>query len=309
MSRSRGYVFTINNWDEPRLELVKQHVISHAKYAIIGDEVGEHGTPHLQGYVYYGILKSFKWVVERLGEPRAHVESAKGSPSQNKDYCSKQSVLFEHGELPRQGRRSDLDEIRGRLDRGDTEAEIAKDHFSTWCIFRRSFTAYKRLANPIVRSWKTVVVWIYGPTGTGKTRVVHELSTSQLGRKLQYTCERYHGSSVEDLRGLYVASDVSLQWCDGYEGQDIVLMDDYRGEAPLSTLLRVLDRYPMSMPVKGGFTDWAPKLLFITSNWTPRQAYSSKAQEELEPLYRRIDFLFEKNKNSDFKDISNTIRF
>lgn len=310
MSRSRSFVFTVNNFSSERVDIIRKHAEEFAQYCIVGDEVGENGTPHLQGYIYYGTLKSFKWVIERLGEPRAHLESAKGSATQNKAYCSKQSVLFEYGTCPTQGRRSDLEKIRGLLVQGSSEIEIAENYFSSWCQYRRAFTEFRRLANPIIRQWKTVVVWLYGPTGTGKTRVVHSLADSKLGRQLNYCCERYHGSKISELRHLYAAPDLDLKWWDGYKGQDIVLIDDYRGEGQLSTLLRLLDRYPMQVPVKGGFADWAPKLLFITSNWLPRECYSSSSQEELKPLYRRIDFLFEKRTlTSDFKDISNTIRF
>lgn len=308
MSKSRGFCFTVNNWTDARLQLITDYARANSAYCIIGDERGENGTPHLQGYIYFRCPRAFTSVANSLGEPRAHVERARGSPNQNKEYCSKQHVIFEHGECPQQGRRIDLENIRKCIENGATDVEIASQSFATWCQYGRRFSDYRRLLQVRPRRWKSVVVWIWGETGTGKTRFVHELDDVGVKRQINVSLERYEGSVVDDLRGLYIAVDPSFSWTDGYEGQDSVLIDDYRGECPLASFLRLLDRYPMQVPVKGGFTEWSPKIIYITSNLLPRSCYASKTQEELAPLYRRIDYLFEKTKE-EFIDISNKIRF
>ena len=62
---------------------------------IIGREVGQEGTPHLQGYV---IMEKKTTLVEmKKLFPRAHLEVAKGSPEQNKIYCSKDGKFQEFG--------------------------------------------------------------------------------------------------------------------------------------------------------------------------------------------------------------------
>ena len=63
-SRARGWCFTINNYTE-----LDEHVVfemaQYAKYVVCGRENGsENGTPHLQGFVYFDTLKSFKQVKE-----------------------------------------------------------------------------------------------------------------------------------------------------------------------------------------------------------------------------------------------------
>lgn len=251
--------------------------------------------------------RAFEAVARGLGEPRAHLERAKGTAAQNRTYCSKEGSFEEFGEVPRQGRRTDLDEIRSRIENGTTEFDIAKEHFSAWCQYRRSFERFRVLMESSPRSWKTLVVWIYGPTGTGKTRLAHSQSHPLLESKLRYSLERYCGDELASLYPAYTLVDPAFQWVDGYRAHGRVLIDDYRGEASLATLLRVFDRYPMQLPVKGGFVEWSPKIIFVTSNWTPRECYRNIAQDELRPLYRRIDFLFELD--TELKDISNTIRF
>ena len=68
-----------------------------SKLYIIGDAVGECGTPHLQGYV------EFKSKLRPLGLfefKRIHWEKSKGSKEENITYCSKQNVIASLG-LPK----------------------------------------------------------------------------------------------------------------------------------------------------------------------------------------------------------------
>ena len=86
--RSRGWVFTINNFTEEE----KQHIIElindpRVQYGIAETEhEGEgEGTPHIQGYIYWKNGRYFNTVKGSIGE-RAHIEAAKGNPEQNYDY-------------------------------------------------------------------------------------------------------------------------------------------------------------------------------------------------------------------------------
>jgi hypothetical protein len=80
-----------------------------------------------------------------------------------------------------------------------------------------------------------------------------------------------------------------FQWFDGYEGQRIVIIDDFRGEYPLPLLLQLLDRYPMQVPVKGGFSQWCPRKVYITSNIRPWLWYTDSPTESRDALMRRLD--------------------
>lgn len=87
-SRYRKWCFTLNNYDEKDLEIIdtKTHEYSNLKF-IVGKEIGESGTPHLQGYLEFKNAISMKSLKKWL--PRAHLEKARGSSKQNYDYCSK----------------------------------------------------------------------------------------------------------------------------------------------------------------------------------------------------------------------------
>lgn len=103
--RSRDFAFTINNYTISDIALVLSlELVYKAKYLLAGFEVGDSGTPHIQGYVYFKDAKSLDKLKKLL--PRAHVEVAKGSPWHNFVYCSEDGDYYEAGEYPQQGKAS-----------------------------------------------------------------------------------------------------------------------------------------------------------------------------------------------------------
>lgn len=121
------------------------------------------------------------------------------------------------------------------------------------------------------RSEELVVTLLWGPTGLGKTRYVMDT----------------FGEDEE----LFV-TPLGNPWYDGYDGQKIVLFDDFAGKASKTTLcdlLRLLDRYPQRVPTKGGFTWWMPTQVFLTSNILPKEWYTwTNRMEHYWALARRI---------------------
>lgn len=85
-NRARQYCITINNYTDDDLAQCQTYFQS-AKNWIIGREVGESNTPHLQCYVQFHSAKDFSVIKKAL--PKAHIEKAKGSLKQNYEYCSK----------------------------------------------------------------------------------------------------------------------------------------------------------------------------------------------------------------------------
>jgi len=163
-----------------------------------------------------------------------------------------------------QGKRTDLDEIKELLDEGASSNDIADTHFNKWVVYRRSFTAYKAMKQA-KRSWKTNVQVLYGKTGTGKSRFAQD----QVGDRRMWSPGDY-------------------KWFDGYDGQEVVIIDDYRGEYDLPMFLNLFDRYPMQVPVKGGFVNWCPKKVYITSNVDPDLWYETDGFS-IEAFRRRLD--------------------
>ena len=102
---------------------------------------------------------------------------------------------------------------------------------------------------------KKLVLWFYGESGEGKTRLATELA--------------------EQFDSIYWLSNEGLKWFDGFENQEFAIIDDFRKSmlADWSYLLRLLDGYSLFVQIKGGFTTWNPKVIIITSPATPQQAF------------------------------------
>lgn len=122
------------------------------------------------------------------------------------------------------------------------------------------------------RSQKTETWVIYGPPGTGKSRFVRE----RVG-----------------LGGFWKSPNNN--WWDGYTGQADVVMDDYKSWLPWSELLQVMDEYPLRVQVKGGFTTFVAKRVFITTNFKPAEWYGKPDDPDkdrkypLEAILRRVE--------------------
>jgi len=266
--RSRSWCFTLNNPPNGTSHPIPQ--FDNQRFRVYQLEQGTQETPHLQGYVYYEFNRSFKQVKKDL--PAAHWEQAKGSTDQNVAYCTKEDGRLDgpwtEGEKPSQGSRTDL----------ATAAELAKKRKfkeidpTLYIKYHRGIQAYSLLSmSP--RTDKPTVYWLYGKTGTGKSKLALELG---------------------DIHQTDVYFKPAGQWWDGYYQQGIVVIDDIRNEDyPFSMLLRILDRYPMQAPVKGGFVPINSNIIVITCPDTPEWCYQTNDVDHVSQLHRRISIQLE----------------
>jgi len=107
-----------------------------------------------------------------------------------------------------------------------------------------------------------------GPTGTGKSKLVWE----QAG---------------EDA---YVKNPTT-KWFDGYSGQRHVILDEFRGDINISHLLRWLDRYPVTVEIKGSSMPLAATKFWICSNLSVREWYPLIDEATIDALLRRIEVI------------------
>lgn len=80
-------------------------------------------------------------------------------------------------------------------------------------------------------------------------------------------------------------------WFDWYFGQKRVVFDDFRPWwCRFDYLLRLLDRYKMLVPVKGGFVNWIPEEIIITTQKSIEDTFTGeyRTEEDLAQLKRRI---------------------
>lgn len=267
VAKARSWCFTINNpTGDERHGLRNVARLSSCRYIVCGTETGESGTPHVQGFVVWKSPRTLSAIKRMACFRRSHLERMRGSHRQASDYCKKDGDWWEEGDLPQSGRRVDLNQIRQEIEEGKSEFDIASNYFSQWAIYRRSFERYRTLLRRSTRTTKSWTNLIVGPTGTGKTRFVFQQHAP---------------------RDIFVwAGD---RWFNGYTGQPVALLDDFRGELSQGFLLRLLDRYPMQVPVKGGFEYWHPRRIYITSNIELEDWWAHLDRKTRDALWRRID--------------------
>jgi len=268
--RYRRLAYTLNNWTpQEYTDLCSWDVT----WCVIGKEVGEDGTPHLQAACVLKSQMTMSAIKKVPGMKRAHFESMRGTPQHNYVYCTKQDPLaFTKGSMPKPGKRNDLETAYESLRAGATMREMAENHGVEMIKYARGFTLVRSLlVGPRVEPPK--VIWIYGPTGVGKTRACVEYANQHHGGEFWMSC-------------------ATLQWLDGYDGQSVAILDDFRGKhCSFSFLLRLLDRYPFRVPFKGGFVEWNPSIIFITCPYSPEEVFKVRGEhlpEDLHQLERRI---------------------
>lgn len=146
-TKGRAWCYTLNNYtDDDVVRLESIECLRH----VVGREVGEAGTPHLQGYIRFKEPCRFSWWKNQV--PKAHVELRKGTEEQAVTYCRKEgSLVIDKGvaesEPPRlTGKKRDVEaaEVIGEIEAGHTYKQIRTDH-KIFCFWhRRQVLEYKR---------------------------------------------------------------------------------------------------------------------------------------------------------------------
>lgn len=281
--RLRRAVFTLNNPFPSTLEEIKK--LTYVRYGCVGKEVGASGTPHLQGALTFKDKVSFNKL--RTDLYHAHIEAMKGSVKQAADYCKKDGNFEEWGEIPVPGKRNDLLTAVQHLKAGNSLSSLADDDNNAICLVKYS-KGLSILQDTLLNSEplrQKKVVWISGPTGVGKTRAAVEFA------------EKHNLD--------YWISNENLKWFDKYHGQKIAIIDDFRWkDCTFKMLLRLLDRYELQVPVKGGFVRWNPQIIFVTTPKTVNETFvtewRNENSEDLQQVRRRVHFnlTFPRDKNA-----------
>ncbi len=226
------------------------------RYVGYGVEIGESGTPHLQGVLSLSLGQSLSRVKKYPGLETAHFEKMVARFDVARDYCAKDGPLVEFGICPITPKEKGVLEKNkwqtilmyakaGRQD--DLELEypkIAIAHYRTFKLMAKdNLLAPQDLHEP-------VGIWIWGEPGVGKSyRARHE----------------YPGAYLKMYN----------KWWDGYQGQDNVIMDEMELEgAFMGHLLKVwADEYSFITEAKGTAMVIRPKKFIITSNYSIDQVF------------------------------------
>jgi len=230
------WCFTLNNFTEDECDAVFSLDYT---YLVVGHETGDSGTDHLQGFCIFKSKKSLAACKKLLA--RAHWEMARGDNRQASDYCKKDGVFEEFGDLPDAGAGE-----KERWANAKLAAQSGKFDDVPADIYFRYYRTMKEIAKDHMAKPDDLDacsgVWIHGPPGVGKSR-----------------------KAREDYPGAYLK--MQNKWWDGYQGEDYVILDDFDCKE-LGHLLKIwMDRYSFLAETKGGAIHVRPKKLVVTSNY------------------------------------------
>ena len=244
MSRSRSWVFTLNNYS-PEDELSLESCDGF-RYVLYGREVGESGTPHLQGFVYCKSAVVLSYVRERI--PRAHWEVSRGTTKQACDYCKKDGDFVERGDAPVTAAEKGAAEAE-RWEEARKVARLGDIESIPADIYVRYYRTLKEIAKdhmckPPDHDALTGI-WIWGIAGCGKSR-----------------------RAREEYAGAYLK--MANKWWDGYQGEENVIIDDLdKKHDCLGHHLKIWgDRYSFLAETKGGALAIRPKCIVVTSQYS-----------------------------------------
>lgn len=273
MSKARNYIFTINNYTDDILKEFTNTAKSLKKHQYIcyGLEIAPTtGTKHIQGYIQLSDNQAFTFLhnyfdLQKDGERlKFHLQPARGTLKENQVYTQKAGEWFEFG-VPKKAGRSDLTRLRELVMENPYDRDrVVKEECSNLQQIKYVEKLYQYLIEPRDPDTPSVVFWIYGTPGIGKTKLVHDSFDS-----------------------VFTVSD--LKWPgDGYGGEECFLIDDYRSEdMSFQQLLRITDRYPYKIAYKGGSIHLNSPYIVITCPNSINKEFSF-LKENLKQLKRRI---------------------
>lgn len=272
MAKYRAYVFTYNNPAQTPEQLIGLFTaLPCFRYVTFQKEVGETGTEHYQGYLELTMQQRFSYIINRVAQ--MHLEPRRGTQEQAITYCTKDDTRiagpWQAGTPAKQGQRNDILGYVEAIVSGKRKRDLISSHPIQMARFDRFYSivqhSIKRRRRPNLK-----VILLYGETGTGKTRFVHD--------------------HYFDLWQMPPSS--GKIWFTGYDGQKTALLDDFAGKlshVSLTYTLNILDIYPVCCEIKGSHIWFEPDRIFITTNMHPRDWYDfSTRMEQYCALLRRI---------------------
>ena len=283
MARSaayRKYQLTFNN---PADHGFSQEVIkttlsgfSGCVYWCMCDEIGEQQTPHTHLYAAFKNAVEFLTIQQRFYG--AHVESAKGSHRENRDYIRKEGkwlndakhetnlpdTFEESGELPPESEKhqKQSERILELIESGASNAEILRECPTALNHLRNIDAARQTLIEEENRTKyrELTVTYLWGKTGVGKTRSV---------------LEKYGYENV------YRVTNYAHPF-DSYRGQPVILFDEFRSDLPTKDMLKYLDGYPLMLPCRYGDKVACFTVVYVVSNIPIEQQYPNVQHDEPE---------------------------
>lgn len=280
--RSRRWTFTLNNykdhgWTEWQYILRDRFQIS-ADYIICEEEVGEQGTPHLQGYIRFKNAVKFTTLQNKFNG-LAHLEVAQGTDEQNRNYCTKENGnILEIGTIQENMRsqKTDWKKLIDDFQSMDLTLFIVRWPKESLLYFDK----LQRLVYALNESkghtcyngeLPSKNYWIYGAPGTGKSRWARQQSNKIYLKPVN-------------------------KWFQNYIiGSNLVLMEDFpcfeQTKGALGQHMKLwADRYTFTAETKGGHLLIHPRdyVFIVTSNYSIEECFGPGDVEAIKRRFNEV---------------------
>ncbi len=272
-----------------------------SKYILYGpiEYTEENKKPHCHVLIAFKSSKMFKTIIKTLNNHQYVDIKAVRNFESCKEYVLKSNPddKLEYGKPLKQGLRTDLinmfkecnyditeirekyPDIAVRFNTGvNRVCEQRQDENATLDWLGLQQDAEGNLSKKPYK--KTIVHWFYGPTGTGKTRLVKELVADKVLKNVVRPCEI---SIIDKFSQSGFAIGAIKQ------NAKILIMDEFRGSTlTMHELLQIIDG--KNIDIKGTHIYLHVEEVFITSCYSPYNVYSGLTNkiDKLNQLLRRI---------------------
>lgn len=254
--QSRAWRFTLNNYSDEEEASLK--VLEGVTYMVFGHEIAPTTlTPHLQGYVYF--TKNKRLAALKKINRRISWRNANASASANRRYCTKEDTgsFFETGLMPLDNKAKGKKGGQTEIDRYEQAwaAAMTGDLESVPADIRiKCYRTLKEIKKDYMPKGTDIDVldnlWIWGPAGCGKSTSARRLCNNEFYPKQMN------------------------KWWDGYQNEEVVIIDDFEKESHLGHHLKIwADHFSFLAETKGGMLQIRPKRIIITSNYSPHDCF------------------------------------
>ena len=306
-TQSRKWLLTINNPQDHGMshdEIIDRAQKFNPDYMCLADEIGEEGTYHTHLFLYSSSPMRFGTVKKRF--PTAHIDRANGTVQDNRAYIRKEGkwadtdksetrvegTFKEFGELPDEASEKSpkYAKLLQCVKEGMSNKEIlAIDpsfafHLEHIDKLRQDIRFEKYLTeNRFIK-----VHYLWGDSGTGKTRSIYEKHPAE-----------------EICRITHYPTRGNVQF-DAYKGQSVLVFEEFHSEMPISMMLNLLDIYPLMLPARYHDRIACYLTVYITSNIPLEEQYKDIHKDKLETwnaFLRRIHTVTEFRKDGTIREV------